>query len=202
MLIHKSSAGTLGGQVETMKNILGIIGSPRKNGNTHVIVSRILDGARDAGATSESIFLGDLNILECDGCHACWKGKHVCSKNDDMKHLVPKIVASDVIIFGTPVYWFGPTAIMKCFIDRFVFFNCPANRKKIRNKAGIIAVPFEDRTPDTADLVVGFFEKSLDYLEMRLTDKILVPGVTKRGEVRNRKQVMDKCYRLGKRLAV
>jgi multimeric flavodoxin WrbA len=119
-----------------------------------------------------------------------------------MKNLYPKIIGSDVIIFGTPVYWFGPTAIMKCFIDRFVFFNCPANRKKIRNKVGVIAVPFADRTLDMSDLVMGFFEKSLDYLEMRLTDKILVPGVTKRGEVRTRKQVMDKCYRLGKRLAV
>ena len=184
-----------------MKNILGIIGSPRKNGNTHVIVSRILDGARDAGATTESIFLGNLKILECNGCHACWKGKHVCSKNDDMNNLYPKIIESDFIIFGTPVYWFGPTAIMKCFMDRFVFFNCPANRKKIRHKAGIIAVPFEDRTLSTSELVVRFFEKSFDYLEMRFADKILVPGVTKLGEVGNRKHVMDKCYRLGKRLA-
>jgi multimeric flavodoxin WrbA len=185
-----------------MKNILGIIGSPRKKGNTHVMVSRILDGARDAGATTESIFLGDLAILECNGCHVCWKGNHVCSKNDDMNNLYPKIMESDAIIFGTPVYWFGPSAIMKCFIDRFVFFNCSANRKKIKNKTGIIAVPFADRTLDTADLVVGIFEKSLDYLEMRLTDKILAPGVTKLGEVRDRKQVMEKCYRLGKRLAV
>jgi len=185
-----------------MKNILGIIGSPRKNGNTHVIVSRILDGAREMGADTESIFLGDLKIFECNGCHACWKGKHVCSKNDDMNNLYPKIIESDVIVFGTPVYWFGPTAIMKCFIDRFVFFNCPANRKKIRNKNGIIAVPFEDRTLETSNLVVGFFEKSLEYLEMRLIDKVLVPGVTKRGEVRNRKRIMDKCYSLGQRLAV
>ena len=185
-----------------MKNILGIIGSPRKNGNTHVIVSRILEGARDAGARTEPIFLGELRISECDGCHACWKGKHACSKNDDMKNLYPKIMESDVMIFGTPVYWFGPTAIMKCFMDRFVFFNCPVNRRKIRNKTAIIAVPFEDGRLRTSDPVVDFFEKSLDYLEMRLTGKILVPGVTKPGEVRNRKQVMDRCYRLGKRLAV
>jgi len=118
-----------------------------------------------------------------------------------MNDLYPKILESDAIIFGTPVYWFGPTAIMKCFMDRFVFFNCPANRKKIRHKAGIIAVPFEDRTLSTSELVVRFFEKSFDYLEMRFADKILVPGVTKLGEVGNRKHVMDKCYRLGKRLA-
>lgn len=185
-----------------MTNILGIVGSPRKNGNTHVPVSRILDGTRDNGANTETLFLQGLNILECNGCHACWKGKHVCSKNDDMRNIYPKITEADAIIFGTPVYWYGPTGIMKCFMDRFVFFNSPANRKKIRNKVAVLAVPFEERRYETSDLLVRFFEKSLDYLEMRLIDKILVPGVTKRGEVRSRKRVMDRCYRLGRRLAV
>lgn len=185
-----------------MKKILGIIGSPRMNGNTHVLMSRILDGARANGANTETVFLGDLNISECDGCHACWKGKHVCSKNDDMSDLYLKIMESDVMIFGTPVYWFGPTAIMKCFIDRFVFFNCPANRKKLKDKAAVIAVPFEDTTYSTSDLVVKFFDKSLDYLDVKFVGKILVPGVTKRGEVRHLERVMDKCYKLGQKLAV
>lgn len=183
------------------KKILGIIGSPRKNGNTHVLVSRILEGARDNGADTEMIALGDLEISECNGCHACWKGKHICCKKDDMTNLYPKIMESDVVVFGTPVYWYGPTALMKCFIDRFVYFNCPSNRKKIKDKVSVLAVPFEDRTYKTSDLLVEFFEKSLSYLEMRLVDKILVPGVTRRGEVRNRKRVMDKCYSLGQRMA-
>jgi len=119
-----------------------------------------------------------------------------------MRDLYPKIIEADAIVFGTPVYWFGPTAIMKCFIDRFVYFNCPANRKKIRDKVAVIAVPFEDRTYETSHLVVDFFAKTLDHLEMRLVDKILVPGVTKRGEVRTKKQVMAKCYVLGRRLAI
>lgn len=185
-----------------MKNILGVIGSPRKNGNTDVLVSRILEGARKNGANTEAIFLVDLKISECDGCHACWKGKHVCSKADDMREVYPKIIEADAIVFGTPVYWFGPTAMMKCFIDRFVYFNSPASRRKIRNKVGVIAVPFEDRRYKTSDLVVDFFARSLDYLEMRLIDKILVPGVTKCGEVRAKKRVMAKCYELGRRLAV
>ena len=177
------------------------MGSPRKNGNTDVLVSRILDGARDNGANTEKIVLDDLKILECNGCHACWKGKHICSKYDDMNDLYPKIIDSDAIVFGTPVYWFGPTAIMKCFMDRFVYFNCPVNRKKIRNKVAVIAVPFEDTTHETAELVVDFFARSFEYLEMRMVDKILVPGVTKRGEVRKLNQIMNRCYKLGQRLS-
>ena len=103
-----------------MKKILGVMGSPRKNGNTHVLLSKILESAKDNGATTDLIFLNDLVIKECDGCHSCWKSNE-CSKNDDMNNVYPMIIGCDVIIFGTPVYWYGPTALMKAFLDRFVF---------------------------------------------------------------------------------
>jgi multimeric flavodoxin WrbA len=181
--------------------VLGIVGSPRKNGNTHVMVSRILEGARDKGANAEMVLLGDLVIQECDGCLACWKGTFTCNKHDDMDALYNKIAESDALVFGTPVYWYGPTALMKGFIDRFVYFNCPENRSKVKGKPAVIAVPFEEETLGAADLVVGLFEKSLEYLEMRLAGQVLVPGVAKRGEVRDHTQVMDECYRLGQDLA-
>lgn len=183
-----------------MTKILGIVGSPRKGGNTHVLVSRILEGAREGGADTETILLGELRIRECDGCHACWRGKP-CSKDDDMATLYPKIMECDAIVLGTPVYWYGPTALMKGFIDRFVYFNCPAHRKCVRNKPAVIAVPYEDDSDRTADLLVRFFRKSLDYLEMRLVGKVLAPGVTKRGEVRRRKGSMDEAFREGRKLA-
>jgi multimeric flavodoxin WrbA len=51
-----------------MNKILGVIGSPRKKGNPHILVSRILDGAKAEGADTEMLFPGDLDIRECDGC--------------------------------------------------------------------------------------------------------------------------------------
>lgn len=183
-----------------MKKILGIVGSPRKKGNTHLLVEKILDGAQTMGAQTELIFLSEMQIKECDGCHACWKGKK-CSKKDDMQDIYPKIMESDVLVFGTPVYWYGPTGIMKCFVDRFVYFNCPENRKKIRNKSAVLVVPFEERKYSTSELLIKFFEKSLEYLEIRLIAKILVPGVTKRGEVVKKKAKMEECFKLGRRIA-
>jgi multimeric flavodoxin WrbA len=181
--------------------LLGIVGSPRKNGNTHVLVSHILAGARAEGAKTEIVLLGELDLQECNGCHACWKGTHACSKRDDMQTLYSKIAQCDALILGTPVYWYGPTAILKCFLDRFVYFNCPANRGQVRGKSAVIAVPFEDTASDTANGVVDMFDKSLSYVEMKLVDKIIVPGVTKRGEVRGQKRVMDRCFKLGQQLA-
>ncbi len=63
-----------------MTRILALMGSPRKNGNTHVMLQQILKGSADAGAVTELILLKDLDIKECDGCHTCWKG-NVCSKS-------------------------------------------------------------------------------------------------------------------------
>jgi multimeric flavodoxin WrbA len=183
-----------------LKRVLGIMGSPRRNGNTHVLVSEILRGARERDAYTEMLFLADLDIGDCNGCHQCWGGAK-CPKGDDMLGLYPKIIASDVLVFGTPVYWYGPTALMKLFIDRFVYFNCPDNRKKIRGKKAVIAAPFEDESLDTASLLVRFFEKSLAYLEMELVGTLLVPRMTKPGEVKEKKKHMRKARELGRRIA-
>jgi multimeric flavodoxin WrbA len=184
-----------------MKKILGIMGSPRKNGNTHILLSKILESAKDYGAITDILFLNDLNINECDGCHSCWKGNQ-CSKNDDMNNIYPKIIESDIIIFGTPVYWYGPTALMKGFIDRFVFFNCPENRVKIRGKMAILVVPFEEEKVETAESLIKMFEKSFDYLEMKLIEKIIVPGVGDKGEVLKKQDILNSCYELGKNLLI
>jgi len=183
-----------------MKKILAVVGSPRRNGNTHILVSKIAEGARMNAAKVDELFLGDLVIKECDGCHICWNGKE-CSKKDDMHSIYPKIIQSDVIIFGTPVYWYGPTALMKAFIDRFVYFNCPENREKIRNTSAVIAVPFEEECLDTATPVIDFFEKCLEYLQVRLVEKIIVPGVSAKGEINQKAEYLQQAYELGRTLA-
>jgi hypothetical protein len=65
----------------------------------------------------------------------------------------------------------------------------------------VIAVPFEEEHLETADLVVTFFEKSLQYLEMNLVDKILVPGVSRKGEILGKQDVLQQAYELGEKLA-
>ncbi len=183
-----------------MKRVLGVQGSPRKNGNTHILVEKVLEGARDAGAATDMLQLAHLTIHECEGCHACWQGDD-CPMDDDMNSIYPKLVESDVIVFGTPVYWYGPTALMKAFLDRFVYFNCPENHAKIRGKAAVLAVPFEEDDPDAATPLVAMFEKSLAYLEMPLAAKLIVPGVGKKGAVLEHPDQLQAAYALGQRLA-
>ncbi len=180
--------------------ILAVVGSPRKGGNTDILVSSIAEGTRAGGAQVEIIRLGDLHIRECDGCHACWRGRP-CSKQDDMGGLYPKIAASDAIVFGTPVYWYGPTALMKAFIDRFVYFNCEANRPMVRGKRAAVAVVLEEKTEATWRPVVEFFEKSLAYLDMELDGTIVVPGVGEKGAIRKQPERLEEAHVLGEKLA-
>lgn len=181
-----------------MKKILGVVGSPRKNGNTDILVSKVLEGARAEEATTNIIRLGDLNIKECDGCHACWSGKR-CTKNDDMCNLYSEIIESDLIILGTPVYWYGPTALMKGFIDRLVYFNNPQNRRLIKDKSVALVIPFEEEDPETVAPVIAFFERCFTYLELNLVAKLVVPGVGRRGEVVGREDWLREAYGLGRR---
>jgi multimeric flavodoxin WrbA len=183
-----------------MKKMLAILGSPRKNGNTSILLDRIMKGAGKNGVSSEMITLCDMTIKECDGCHACWK-KNACSKNDDMIRLYEKISQSDILLFGTPVYWYGPTALMKCFIDRFVYFNSPENRKHVKGKMAVIAVPFEENDLSTAAPVTDFFEKSLAYLGIKLLDRLIVPGVTKKDDASGNERIMELAYNVGLKIS-
>ena len=182
-----------------MRRILGIVGSPRKNGNTEILVSGILEGAADGGAETELVRLAELRIGECDGCHACWRGRG-CSKKDDMIALYPKIAACDGLVFGTPVYWYGPTALCKAFLDRFVYFNSPKHRALIRGKKAALAVPFEEKDPSAALPLIQMFEKSFAYLEMELAGRILAPGAGRKGAVRSDRRLLAEAFALGRSL--
>ena len=118
-----------------------------------------------------------------------------------MCRLYPKIAASDAIVFGTPVYWYGPTALMKAFIDRFVYFNGDANRPAVRGKRAAVAVVLEETSESTWKPVVEFFARSLAYLEMLLAETIVVPGVGEKGAIRRESQRLEEAWRLGGRLA-
>lgn len=97
-------------------------GSPHKErGITHLMVEAFTAGAREANAEVENIFLADKEIKPCIGCLACWlKTPGLCIYRDAMDELIPKIVASDVVGFATPLYIDNVSGIMKNFMDRMI----------------------------------------------------------------------------------
>jgi multimeric flavodoxin WrbA len=97
-------------------------GSPRgRKGNTHIMVEEFLNGAREAGAETENIFLVEKEIKHCLGCFQCWtKTPGQCVLKDDMAELLSKFISSDIVVFATPLYVDNVTGIMKNFMDRIV----------------------------------------------------------------------------------
>lgn len=102
--------------------ILALNSSPRKEkGNTERILRPFLDGACRAGAETEVVYLYDKKILPCLGCFHCWlrtPGK--CCQKDDMGGLLKALTEADLVVYATPLYVFGMSAVMKLFLDRIV----------------------------------------------------------------------------------
>jgi multimeric flavodoxin WrbA len=114
--------------------VLGIVGSPRKDGNTEIMVEEVLATARQEGAETDIFLVVGKNIAGCDGCHSCARtGK--CKIKDDMTLLYKKMDWADAIVFGSPVYFNYVTAQAKAVIDRTF---CYLHSHKL---AGKVAAP-------------------------------------------------------------
>ena len=176
--------------------VLGIVGSPRRGGNTDALVDAVLSGALEAGAHVEKVLLGDLDIAPCRACDACQR-TGVCVQEDDMAALLLKMQASQVWVLGTPVYWWGPTAQFKAFLDRWY----GSDRKAVfPGKRVILTIPFEDTYAAAPRHTVGILTEALNYVGAEVVATVLAPGVYRRGEVRRRADLMEAAHRTGREI--
>ena len=100
-----------------MVKITGIVGSPRKGGNTEFLVNSALKAARELGAETEIIYLGSAEIEPCIACDIC-KSTGECAIYDDMPDMLAEITDSQGLVIGSPVYFGGVTSQLKMLIDR------------------------------------------------------------------------------------
>ena len=101
--------------------VIGFVGSPRENGNTAVLVRRILEGATAAGAETDVFYINNLNIKGCQACMYC-KSHDTCKQEDDMILLIEEIKRADRIIVGSPIYIGFVSGQTKIFLDRLYVF--------------------------------------------------------------------------------
>lgn len=101
------------------KKILVLSGSFRKHGNSDLLCDEFVRGATESGNDVEKIFINDRKINFCRGCGVC-NTTHKCVQKDDMEEILNKMVAADVIVMATPVYFYTMNGQMKTLIDRTV----------------------------------------------------------------------------------
>jgi multimeric flavodoxin WrbA len=175
------------------KRVLGIVGSPRRGGNTEILVDEVLEGAKKAGARVEKVILSELSIAPCRGCDACADIRR-CVQQDDFRGVLERMKKSQVWVLGTPVYWWGPSAQFKAFLDRWYSFG---QSGEFEGRRAIIVAPMGDENAAVARHTVGMLADSLQYLQIELFTTVLAPGVVGVGAVRAQPDMLAAARRAG-----
>ncbi len=182
-----------------MVKVIGIAGSPRKGGNTEIIVREALKAAAVEGVETQLITLAGREIKFCDGCRRCRDKKIDCHIKDDLQPIFEKMLEADGIILGTPVYVGSATAQVKALIDRVGYLSLAKDRP-LENKIGAPIVVGRRAGHDFAfsQLLLFFFITGM-----------IVPGTTywsiafgrDKGEVIQDEEGINTVKNLGKKIA-
>ncbi len=167
--------------------VLAICGSPRKGGNTEILLNEALSGAGEAGAEVELISVAGKDLRPCDGCEACYKTGR-CHIKDDMQGIYDKMLAADGIIIGCPAYFMNAPAQMVSIIDRSISVSGLQNKV-----AAPIAVCSRQGGWDVISTLYLWFV----YKHMFCGDSVLGLAMGK-SNIRNDERAMKASYELGK----
>ena len=107
-----------------MKNVLILEGSPRPNGNSHLLSDAFARGAEAAGCSVTRIAAARKRVSGCLGCNACYRDGGACVQKDDMAEIRDAMLAADVIVLASPIYFYSMPAQLKVVLDRtYPFFS-------------------------------------------------------------------------------
>ena len=182
--------------------VLGIAASPRRRGNSEILLDSALEGARSIGGKTEKIILNLFNIKPCQGCGRCSK-RAVCWIKDDMQKLLGKIEGCDGLIIASPVYFGSVTAQLKIMIDRCQ----PLWIQKYRLKKKITKVRRATYILVSSHNKMSFFRNSKEIISIlykvlgaKLISGLCIPCVEKKGDARNNPLSRKKAFKLGQAL--
>lgn len=146
--------------------IVILIGSPRKKGNTSIMVSLLENELKESSISKH--YLYDYQILPCTDCRGCKKGDKTCIVRDDLPLINQEMESADVIVFGTPIYWYGPTAKMKLLIDRLRPYYV---NRKLEGKKGALLLPAADGECD-CDITIEMFQRIFKTLGIEYLGRV------------------------------
>ena len=191
-----------------MGKVLGISGSPRRDGNTELLLKEFLRGAEENGLETGLNILSELNISPCTSCDLCRKDGQ-CAINDDMQSMYSKLLEADYIVLASPIYFSGVSAQMKCCIDR-----CQAlwSRKYILKQKLVdperpvrigYFISTSGTTGDDNNIFRGAIVtiKSIFHvLDIKYTGNLLFRGMEKKGDIIKHADALRKAFEVGKSL--
>jgi multimeric flavodoxin WrbA len=181
--------------------VIGINGSPRKKGNTSILINTVFAELEKEGIETEFLQLGGKNIRGCISCYKCFgnKDKKCSVDNDVFNEFLDKMISADGMIFGSPVYVSGVTPEIKALIDRACLVST-ANGYILTHKVGAsVAAVRRAGAVSTLDSLNHFF----------LYNQMFIPGSTywnlavglNPGDVEKDEEGMRTMQNLGKNMS-
>jgi multimeric flavodoxin WrbA len=187
--------------------VLAIAGSPRRQGNTDVLLDRAIAGAVEKGAEVERVALNELRIAPCIECNRCYATGH-CAVQDDFQDLYNKALLANGIILASPVFFMSVTGFAKAFIDRFQSLwalkyvlkqpvppppgGHDGRRAIFLSTAGAPHTKFNP----TLSTVRAF----LATIDAQLVGKLCVNGMDDKGDVLEHPSILQQSHALGAQL--
>ena len=187
--------------------VLVVLGSPRKKGNSQALVEKVLEGVGESKQfETEFVYLHGLKDLNpCMGCGGCEK-TGMCVIKDDMIELYEKIDSADLLFLVTPVYFYGPSAQLKIFIDR-----CQARwsrkyllKERVRqsdNRKGYLLATAATKGPKVFDACILVAKSYFDTVDIEYGGEFVVRSVDERGAFTSNDEEIAKAIRFGRDIA-
>ncbi len=185
--------------------VLGIAGSPRKGGNTDMLLAEFMRGAAGKGAEVKTLYIRDLQISPCQHCDACLRAG-ICKIKDDMQMVYQEMEQADIIVLASPIHFMGVTAQMKAFIDR-----CQSLWAR---KYVLKVPPLGDRRPRKGFFIsvggrriASLFEPTLVMVKtlFRIIDvpyygELLFSGIDEKGAIAAHPTALKQAFEAGEKL--
>jgi multimeric flavodoxin WrbA len=182
--------------------VLAINGSPRKKGNTQILIDEAAKEIKKARIEVESISIADYDIRPCDGCERCFKKPWDCPIKDDAVKVLRRMIASDGLLIGSPVYCGGVTAQLKALFDRSVI---PYQSSEFKNKVGgaLTVGGAKNGGQELTLLQINTFFLMFDMVVASAENGFYGGMATgnDRGDVKQDKEGLDKARGVGRRIA-
>jgi len=173
-------------------NILILSGSPRKGGNTDLLVEAFVKGASQKHHV-EVVSVHDYKVNPCMGCNACFKSEsNSCVQKDDMSLIYEKMAVADMLVIASPVYFYGLSAQLKAVIDRF---HNPIRDTFHIKKTALLLVGAAS-LPELFDGILAQYRLCLNFFKLENAGRVLVRGVKDKGDIQNT-EAIQKANELG-----
>ena len=186
--------------------VLGIAGSPRRDGNTDLLLHQVLAGAAGQRVQTKTVILSELNISPCRHCDNCLKaGK--CIIDDDMQWLYTDLREADYVILATPVFFMGVTAQTKAMIDRCqalwalkhvlhipVPINCNMERK------GVLVSVGGTRLSNLFQPAIATVKSWFASLEISYSGELVFSGIDEKGAIIQHPTALKDAFTTGQKL--